>query len=88
MGVDQRSRPIRTAAAAMAIIIVRTLKRKVGIAYVPVAALIVRRGHIHDCNDRRPAWHTADGNQTGPFQLSQAPGGREPGEAELGPIVQ
>ena len=44
--------------------------------------------YIQDCNNRRPAWHTADGDQLGPFQLIQAPGGREPGEAELGPIIQ
>jgi hypothetical protein len=48
----------------------------------------IRSGSIQDCNDRRPAWHTANGDQLGPSQRIQAPGGREPGEAELGPILQ
>jgi hypothetical protein len=88
VGGDQRSRSIRTAAAAMAIIIVRTLKRIDGIDYVPVATLNVRRAYLQDCNDRTPAWHTANTDQPGPLQLIQAPGGREPGETELGPTLQ
>ena len=85
VGGDQRSRSIRTAAAAMAIIIVRTLKRKDGIDYVPVATLNVRRAYLQDCNDRTPAWHTANRDQPGPLQLIQAPGRREPGRDRTRP---
>ena len=48
----------------------------------------VLHGNIQDCNDWTPAWHTAGGDQLGPLQFVQAPGGRETGEAEFGPIVQ
>ena len=54
----------------------------------PSATSTVRRVSFQDCNNRRPAWRPTDGDQPGPLQLIQAPGGREPGEAELGPIVQ
>lgn len=43
---------------------------------------------LQDCNDRRPASHTADGDQFGPLRLIQAPRGREPGEAAHWPFVQ
>ncbi len=43
---------------------------------------------VEDRDDRRPARLADDRDQPGTFQLIQAPGGREPGEAEIGPILQ
>ena len=44
--------------------------------------------YLPDRHDRRPAWRPGHGDQLGPFQFFQAPGGREPGEAEIRPTVQ
>ena len=88
MGGDQRSRPIRRAAAAMTIMIVRTLKRIGGIDSVSKATFSVRRSRIQNFNDRRPPRSSARRNQPGPFECIQAPRGREPRQAELGPTIQ
>ncbi len=43
---------------------------------------------VQDRHDPRPTRPCRNRHRPGPLQCSQAPGGREPGEAELGPIFQ